>query len=97
MDLKQLETFIAAVRSESFLTPTGDHHRYDSSAHPDILALEEELGVLLFIREGTNSGILTDSDLIQFILQQFFLIPDINIILQIKEIAVRHTKVLTQP
>ncbi|MBR4445434.1 MAG: LysR family transcriptional regulator [Solobacterium sp.] len=59
MDLKQLETFIAAVRSESFLTPTGDHHRYDSSAHPDILALEEELGVLLFIREGTNSGILT--------------------------------------
>ncbi|MBR3357121.1 MAG: LysR family transcriptional regulator substrate-binding protein [Solobacterium sp.] len=61
MNQKQLETFVAAVRSESFLTPTGDHHRYATSAAPEILELEEELGVLLFIREGLNTGILTEA------------------------------------
>ena len=61
MDQKQLEAFLAAVRSESFMTPEAGMHRYASSAAKEILELEEELGVLLFTREGTNTGVLTEA------------------------------------
>jgi LysR family transcriptional activator of glutamate synthase operon len=61
MKIEQIETFIASVESEMFYTPEGDPHRYVSSAHEDILALEEELGTHLFLRENKNTGVLTDA------------------------------------
>ena len=61
MRIEDLEVFISAVESETFFTPSGQAHRFQSSAAKEVLALEEEFGTLLFIREGTNSGILTDA------------------------------------
>lgn len=61
MKIEQLENFISAATSETFFLPNGDPHRYHSSAASEILELEEEFGTLLFIREGNNTGVLTDA------------------------------------
>ncbi len=58
MDFNELEVFVEAAESDVYLTPYGAH-RYTSSASEEVLALEKEMGVQLFIREGTDSGILT--------------------------------------
>jgi len=60
MKIEDLEVFIAACDSDTFFTPSGAH-RYQSSASEEILRLEEEFKTLLFIREGTNTGILTEA------------------------------------
>ena len=60
MKIEDLEVFVAAVDSDTFLTPVGAH-RYTSSASPEILKLEEEFGTPLFLREGKNTGILTEA------------------------------------
>ena len=61
MRIEDLEAFVAAVESDVFFTPSGQPHRFESSASEEILRLEEEFGTLLFLREGTNSGVLTNS------------------------------------
>ncbi|MBR2809972.1 MAG: LysR family transcriptional regulator, partial [Solobacterium sp.] len=60
MTIEQLETFINACKSDSFATPAG-FHRYTSSAHEDILALEKEFDTILFLREGKKTGVLTEA------------------------------------
>lgn len=61
MRIEDLEVFVATAQSEIFFTSTGEPHRFNSSAAKEILRLEEEFGSLLFLREGTNSGILTEA------------------------------------
>ena len=61
MKIEDLEVFVATAQSEIFFTSTGEPHRFNSSAAPEILRLEEEFGSLLFLREGTNSGVMTDA------------------------------------
>ncbi len=61
MRIEDLEVFVATAQSEVFLTPNGEAHRFNSSAAKEILRLEEEFGSLLFLREGTNSGVLTEA------------------------------------
>ena len=61
MRIEDLEVFISVVESETFFTPSGQPHRFQSSASKEVLALEEEFGTLLFLREGTNTGILTEA------------------------------------
>lgn len=61
MRIEDLEVFVATAQSEIFFTSTGEPHRFNSSAAKEILRLEEEFGSLLFLREGTNSGVLTDA------------------------------------
>ena len=60
MKIEDLEVFIAACDSDTFLTPVGAH-RYQSSASEEILRLEKEFNTVLFLREGTNTGILTEA------------------------------------
>lgn len=60
MKIEDLEVFIAACDSDTYLTPVGAH-RYQSSASEEVLRLEKEFNTLLFIREGTNTGILTEA------------------------------------
>ena len=59
MTIEELEVFVSAAESEMYVAPNGDLHRYSSSASKEILTLEQELGCLLFIREGKKSGVLT--------------------------------------
>ncbi len=61
MKIEDLEVFISAVESETFFTESGAPHRFQTSAAGGILALENEFGTKLFLREGQNSGILTDA------------------------------------
>lgn len=58
MLIEDLEVFVAAAESDSFITPVGPH-RYETSASEEILRLEKEFGTPLFLREGKNTGILT--------------------------------------
>ena len=58
MLIEDLEVFVAAAESDSFITPVGPH-RYETSASKEILRLEKEFGTPLFLREGKNTGILT--------------------------------------
>lgn len=60
MLIEDLEVFVAAAESDSFITPIGPH-RYETSASEEILRLEKEFGTPLFIREGKNTGILTQA------------------------------------
>lgn len=60
MLIEDLEVFVAAAESDSFITPVGPH-RYETSASEEILRLEKEFGTPLFIREGKNTGILTEA------------------------------------
>lgn len=60
MLIEDLEVFVAAAESDSFITPIGPH-RYETSASEEILRLEKEFGTPLFIREGKNTGILTEA------------------------------------
>ena len=68
MRIEDLEVFIATAESEMFFTPSGDPHRYYSSASKEILRLEEEFSTTLFLREGQNTGILTEAG--ELLLQQ---------------------------
>ncbi len=61
LDIKELESFITATESESYITPDGKLHRYSSSAASEIISLETKLGCPLFIREGNTSGKLTEA------------------------------------
>ncbi len=61
MKIEDLEFFVSAAESEVFFTANGDAHRFQSSAAAPILALEKEFHTLLFLREGKNSGILTEA------------------------------------
>lgn len=60
MLIEDLEVFVAAAESDSFITPVGPH-RYETSASKEILRLEEEFGTPLFIREGKSTGIMTEA------------------------------------
>ena len=60
MLIEDLEVFVAAAESDSFITPVGPH-RYETSASKEILRLEEEFGTPLFLREGKNTGIMTEA------------------------------------
>ncbi len=61
MKIEDLEFFVSAAESEMFFSANGDPHRFQSSAAKPILDLENEFHTLLFIREGKNSGILTEA------------------------------------
>ena len=60
MLIEDLEVFVAAAESDSFITPVGPH-RYETSASKEILRLEKEFGTPLFLREGKNTGVLTEA------------------------------------
>ncbi len=61
MKIEDLEAFVAAVESETFFTPQGQPHRFESSASQHVLDLEKEFDTELFLREGDNTGILTEA------------------------------------
>lgn len=61
MTIEELEAFIAAAESETYVAPNGDLHRYSSSAAAEILSLEAELGCKLFDRNDMDSGIITEA------------------------------------
>jgi DNA-binding transcriptional LysR family regulator len=61
MTIEQLEAFIAAAESESFVAPGGKMHRYSSSKADEIITLEKELDCHLFEHDGMNAGVLSEA------------------------------------
>lgn len=61
MTIDQLQAFIAAAESETFVAPGGSLHRYSSSSAAEIQELEKELDCHLFEHDGKNAGVLTEA------------------------------------
>lgn len=59
MTIAELEAFIAAAESESYVGKGGELHRYTTSSSEEIFALEKELDCHLFDHEGDKAGVLT--------------------------------------
>lgn len=61
MTIEELEAFIAAAESETFVAPGGSLHRYSSSSAAEIQQLEQELDCHLFEHTDQNAGVLTEA------------------------------------